>query len=73
MFQFLTLKRYMDDKYIGMTVNERLYVSGLIDKFDNAVKRKDVSTIVSILEKVELKEESIKPILDSLKLGNVTD
>jgi hypothetical protein len=63
----------MDDKYIGMTVNERLYVSGLIDKFDNAVKRKDVSTIVSILEKIELKEESIKPILDSLKLGNVTD
>ncbi len=63
----------MDDKYVGMTVNERLYISGLIDKFDYAVKRKDVSTIVSILKKVELKEESIKPILDSLKLGNVTD
>jgi hypothetical protein len=63
----------MDDKYVGMTVNERLYVSGLMDKFDNAVKRKDVSTIVSILKKVELKEESIKPILDSLKLANVTD
>jgi hypothetical protein len=56
-----------------MTVNERLYVSGLMDEFDNAVKKKDVSTIVSILKKVELKEESIKPILDSLKLGNVTD
>jgi hypothetical protein len=60
----------MDNKYAGMTVNERLYVSGLMDKFDNAVKRKDISTVVSILKKVELKEESIRPILDSLKLSN---
>ena len=51
-----------------MTVNERLYVSGLMDKFDAAVKKKDVATIISILEEVELVEKSIVPILENLKL-----
>ncbi|MCL1926926.1 MAG: hypothetical protein FWF95_07320 [Syntrophorhabdaceae bacterium] len=59
----------MRNKYKGMTVNERLYVSNLMDKFDGAVKKKDVVTVISILEEVELtSEESIVPILESLKL-----
>ena len=58
------------DKYKGMTVNERLYVSGLMDEFDNAVKDKNIKKIKSILEKVELKEESIIPILKSYGLTN---
>lgn len=55
---------FMSDKYKGMTVNERLYVSGLIDEFDEAVKEKNITTIVSILKKVELSDESIGPILE---------
>jgi hypothetical protein len=58
----------MRNKYKGMTVNERLYVSGLMDKFDAAVKKKDVATLFSILEKVELTEQSIVPVLESLQL-----
>ncbi|MDA0910642.1 MAG: hypothetical protein O2809_03670 [Proteobacteria bacterium] len=58
----------MEKKYIGMTVNERLYASGLIDEFDKAVAKKDTQKVRSILEDVELVEESIKPILDKLKL-----
>jgi hypothetical protein len=56
----------MENKYIGMTVYERLYLSGLIDKFDKAVKDRDIDTIRSILSKVELTEESIKPIMKQL-------
>ncbi|HEY8962520.1 MAG TPA: hypothetical protein VIM57_09970 [Luteolibacter sp.] len=58
----------MENKYAGMTVNERLYVSGLMDEFDEAVKKKDVDKVRSILEQVELTEESIKPILEKLDL-----
>jgi len=55
-------------KYKGMTVNERLYVSGSMDEFDKAVKEKDFQKVKLILEAVELNEESIKPILEQLSL-----
>lgn len=57
----------MENKYSGMTVNERLYISGLINKFDDAVKRKDIKEIISILERVEIiDEESINLILKKI-------
>ena len=58
----------MENKYSGMTVNERLYVSGLMDEFDKAVEERDVERIRSILSNVELTEESIRPILEQLGL-----
>ena len=58
----------MDQKYAGMTVNERLYVSGLIDAFYEAVARRDAEEARRILEEVELTEESIRPILEDLGL-----
>lgn len=51
-----------------MTVNERLYVSGLLNEFDEAVENKDTEKVCSILKKVELTDESVKEILESLKL-----
>lgn len=57
----------MKNKYAGMTVNERLYVSGLMGEFDEAVEKKDADKVRSILEKVELTEESIKPILEKIR------
>ena len=53
-------------KFDGMTVNERLSVSGLIEKFDAAVKEKEIEKVKEILLEVELTEESIKPILQSI-------
>lgn len=58
----------MENKYAGMTVNERLYVSGLMDDFDEAVEKKNTEKVRDILKKVELTENSIKPILEKLEL-----
>jgi len=58
----------MANKYAGMTVNERLYVSGLMDEFDEAVEKKNTEKVRAILAEVELTEESIKPILKKLEL-----
>ncbi len=57
-----------NNKYKGMTVNERLYVSGLMEEFDKAIKNKDIDKVKLILKKVGLKEPSIKPILESYGL-----
>jgi hypothetical protein len=51
-----------DSRYLGMTVNERLYISGLIDKFYDSVNRNDTDTAVLILEAVDLGEENIEAI-----------
>jgi len=56
-------------KYSGMTVNERLYISGLLQKFDDAVKEKDINKIIKILKEVELEESSINPILKGLGIN----
>ena len=53
----------MDNKYAGMTVNERLWASGLMDEFERAIRGKNADEAVRILTEVELTEESIKPIL----------
>ena len=59
----------MDFKYKGMTVNERLYVSGLIDAFDKAAKERDVEKVVKILKEVEIADESaVENILKELGL-----
>lgn len=53
-----------DRLYKGMTVNERLYLSGLMDSFESAIKQNDVASVISILEAVELTGGSINPILE---------
>jgi hypothetical protein len=58
----------MDEKYKGTTVNERLYLSGLMPAFDEALKEKDIAKVTSILERVELTEEKIEFILKQLGL-----
>ncbi|NCB43177.1 MAG: hypothetical protein EOM59_11225 [Clostridia bacterium] len=57
-------------KYKGMTVNERLYLSGFMDEYDKAIKEKNVEKIREILQKVELNEISINPILEQLGLDS---
>lgn len=42
-----------------MTVNERLWVSGLFDAYYKAVDRKDIQTMTTILKRVHLDQRSI--------------
>jgi hypothetical protein len=58
----------MGSKCAGMTVNERLYASGLMYEFDRAVNERNVDRVCEILAQVGLNEESIKPILEHLQL-----
>lgn len=57
-----------ESKYAGMTVNERLYVSGNLTDFDKSVQKQDVEKVIEILMRVELKDSSIEPILKELGL-----
>jgi hypothetical protein len=51
-------------KYAGMTVNERLWVSGLFEEFESAIQKKDVKRAVEILRNVELDDEAIRANLE---------
>ena len=51
-----------------MTVNERLFVAGLLNKFDQAVGKRDIEGVIAILKAVELPDSAITPILESFGL-----
>ena len=58
----------MEHKYGGMTVNERLWVSGLMNKFEEAINCKDTQKAIEILKAVELTGDNIKNLLISYNL-----
>ena len=58
----------MEAQYSGMTVNERLYVSGLVTEFDQAIEEKNTHKIIWILKQVEVGEENIYAILKNHNL-----
>jgi hypothetical protein len=51
-----------------MTVNERLYVSGNLQEFDEAVEERNIEKVVEILLRVDLNDTLIEPILKRLGL-----
>jgi hypothetical protein len=53
----------MDNKFAGMTVNERLYSENLEDKFYSAIEEKNIVRIIFILMRIDLNEDSIVDIL----------
>jgi hypothetical protein len=55
-------------EYSGMTVNERIYVSGNDKKFDTAVKNKDKKEVIKILTEVQLSDENIIVLLKHIGL-----
>ena len=51
----------MNSRYDGMMVNERFYVSVLINKFDKAVYNHDIPDAVNILKQVNIVDEITRP------------
>jgi len=49
-----------------MTVNERLYLAGLLEDFDQALEQKDKSRLKLILEKVYFSSETAQETVDEL-------
>jgi hypothetical protein len=51
----------------GMTVNERLFVTGRLDAFNEAVAERDPTELHKILKSVRLDEASIRRIIGFVK------
>ena len=54
------------ESYAGMTVNERLFHSKLMDDFDAAARRRDREKMNAILVKVDLNETEAAWIVDTM-------
>ena len=55
--------------YKGMTVNERLFLSGRMDEFDALVRAKDVNGLKALLKDVEITDKSnVRAIIEQLGL-----
>lgn len=52
--------------YSGMTLNERLFKSGLMDQFDKAVKLRNKSLLVEILKKVNLEQKTAEQTIETI-------
>lgn len=50
----------------GMTVNERLVVCGLIDRWDQAIRRKDRDAMMTVLREVALSDEQAQQTTDAV-------
>jgi hypothetical protein len=52
--------------YIGMTVNERLFAAGLLEKFDDAARARDSARMIALLTQVEVADpdRSVSAILN---------
>ncbi|MGI8544147.1 MAG: hypothetical protein ACR2MD_11825 [Aridibacter sp.] len=57
-------KDFNEKEMSRMTVNERLFLSGLINEFDEAVAQKDELKLKSILENIYLSQENIQIIVE---------
>lgn len=58
-------RKLSESEAAGMTVNERLWVSGLIGEFDSAMERRDEAKVSEILRMVYLDQLSIDAIIES--------
>jgi hypothetical protein len=53
----------MDDRFRGMTVNERLFEAGLLEEWDKAAHARDASAMAAVLVRVAITSEEAKQIV----------
>lgn len=51
-------------KYDGQTVNERLYISGDLKRFDKAIRKRDRETLREIFNEISLEDYNIDYLLE---------
>lgn len=56
----------LNEELGGMTVNERLYACGLIDRWDIAATRKNRKEMMQLLSEVALSEEQARFTVDTI-------
>ena len=49
--------RQAEPNYAAMSVNERLFASGLLDQFDAAVREGDTERMIECLQRVGIEQE----------------
>lgn len=54
------------DRYAGMTLNERLFAAGLLDRFDAAVRAGDRAALAEILAQVGIAAEEAKHTMETI-------
>ena len=62
----MSTSRPTDQELGGMTVNERLVVCGVIDKWDDAVRRRSRTEMIQVLRSVALSESQAAQTTDAV-------
>ena len=56
----------MNNKYSGMTVNERLFEANLMSEFDEAAKERNKIKMINILKMVGLTETQVNETTEAI-------
>jgi hypothetical protein len=59
-------KNLSEDEARGMTVNERIFLSGQMDEFDKAVAQRNVPELERILRSVYLQPDTIRANIEQV-------
>jgi hypothetical protein len=54
------------NKFSGMTLNEMLFEAGLIKEFDKAVKEKNETALIQVLQKINIPTQNAKKIINTI-------
>ena len=65
----MSTPRPTDRELGGMTVNERLFACGVLDKWDDAVRRRSRQEMIEVLCSVALTEEQAAQTTDTVLLN----
>lgn len=62
----MSTRRPTDEELGGMTVNERLFARGLIEKWDDAIRRRSRSEMIEVLRAIALTENQATQTADAV-------
>ncbi len=59
-------RKLSEDEARGMTVNERLFLSGQMNHFDEAIAHRNIPELERILRSVYLEPDSIRAVIEQV-------